>query len=529
MHEIIPHAWPASSPQGHPGKTVCLSVRPSVRPSGDGGLMYKDITSMFGKEEDSNNIGYLNQAIKESHKIIPQLRKSEIKKIDELALEDSYNDSHIPIRLLHMIIDLTRAKLQTGKKESNKEKKKENTKLAFIVRYQNHGIQMLNLGSIIHKEEIKETIPLAALDKHEPMIVYKYDKTIRNKIFNYKETVEEYVQDCELKMECNCSNSQFSDKDHGHVVTGDLHIIKNQKLRELFKKGPNYREKKAINWKKTVSLLKEDIKLFIKKWSDRAGIPEECFSEWKITLFKSIQEKVKKLKRKIKFKPVKNVLKDPTCLKDLKELKDQFVLVPIDKAANNVGLICKKYFLEILRKETSTETYEEYDNTAEEVIGAIRKGSSNIGIPVEKTFNDLPLIHATIKMHKNPIKFRFIIGSRTGVIKPAAKKLVQILKLVMKTHRRYCDKIKFYTGIERNWIVENNQKILQNMEKINNRKAARNIKVCDFSTLYTKIPSTDLKEKLKEVVTKASESTRRMHTGTTVEMDKPSARNKYFS
>ena len=46
------------------------------------------------------------------------------------------------------------------------------------------------------------------------------------------------------------------------------------------------------------------------------------------------------------------------------------------------------------------------------------------------------------------------------------------------------------------------------MENINNRKvrnATRNIKVCDFSTLYTKIPptSTDLKEKPKEVVTEA--------------------------
>ena len=30
-----------------------------------------------------------------------------------------------------------------------------------------------------------------------------------------------------------------------------------------------------------------------------------------------------------------NVLKDPTCFKDLKELKDQYVLIPIDKAANN--------------------------------------------------------------------------------------------------------------------------------------------------------------------------------------------------
>ena len=74
-----------------------------------------------------------------------------------------------------------------------------------------------------------------------------------------------------------------------------------------------------------MSLSKEDIKLFNKKWGGRAGIAEECFSEWRITLFKSIQEKVKKLKKKIKFKPVKNVLKDPTCLKDLKELKDQYM------------------------------------------------------------------------------------------------------------------------------------------------------------------------------------------------------------
>ena len=121
----------------------------------DGGLIYKDITSMFGKEEDSNNVEYLNQAIKGSHKIILQLREWEVKKIGELALEDSYNDSHVPIRLLHMIIDLTRAKLQTRNTESNKEKKKGNTKLAFIVRYQNHGIQMLNLGSMIHKADFR--------------------------------------------------------------------------------------------------------------------------------------------------------------------------------------------------------------------------------------------------------------------------------------------------------------------------------------------------------------------------------------
>ena len=84
-----------------------------------------------------------------------------------------------------------------------------------------------------------------------------------------------------------------------------------------------------------MSLWKEDIKLLIKKWSDRAGISEECFFEWKIIIFKSKSEKVRKLKKKTTFRLVKNVLKDPTCLRDLKELKDQYVLAPIDKAANN--------------------------------------------------------------------------------------------------------------------------------------------------------------------------------------------------
>ena len=136
------------------------------------------------------------------------------------------------------------------------------------------------------------------------------------------------------------------------------------------------------------------------------------------------------------------------------------------------------------------------------------------------------------------VKFRFIIGSRTAVIKPAAKTLVQILKLVMMTHRKYCDKIKFYTGIERNWIVQNNDKILKDMEKINNRNAARNIKMMDFSTLYTKIPQEDLKEKLKSVVTKAFKGgtnqfirvilARIMLPGAALEATQPSVRSIYI-
>ena len=47
----------------------------------------------------------------------------------------------------------------------------------------------------------------------------------------------------------------------------------------------------------------------------------------------------------------------------------------------------------------------------------------------------------------------------------------------MKIHRRYSDNIKFFTGIQRNWIIESTRRY----QNINDRKSARNITTYDFS------------------------------------------------
>ena len=106
-------------------------------------------------------------------------------------------------------------------------------------------------------------------------------------------------------------------------------------------------------------------------------------------------------------------------------------------------------------------------------------------------------------MHKNPVKFRFIIGSKSSILKPIAKKLVDILKLVMKTLKRYYEKVEFYTGINRYWIVGNSDIPIRHMEKLNLSKKGRNVECFDFSTLYTKIPHEELKQILKMIVAKA--------------------------
>ena len=55
--------------------------------------------------------------------------------------------------------------------------------------------------------------------------MYKFGNPIRNKIFNYKKTVESIcIEDPPSLTTCACRLSEFKDPNHGHIVTGDLRI-----------------------------------------------------------------------------------------------------------------------------------------------------------------------------------------------------------------------------------------------------------------------------------------------------------------
>ena len=58
----------------------------------------------------------------------------------------------------------------------------------------------------------------------------------------------------------------------------------------------------------------------------------------------------------------------------------------------------------------------------------------------------LPTIRATPKFHKNPIKFRYIIASKTAVTKPLSRNLGYILKIFLSmitTYSNILEKFKF--------------------------------------------------------------------------------------
>ena len=109
------------------------------------------------------------------------------------------------------------------------------------------------------------------------------------------------------------------------------------------------------------------------------------------------------LRRKLKFQKLDPVLKRPEVLEYLKTLHENFVLVPIDKASNNIAVICKKYYVEKILKEighigNGNNTYEKVHKPKHEIIEENVLYSERCRFKIEEREKELPIMYWIPKM-----------------------------------------------------------------------------------------------------------------------------------
>ena len=80
---------------------------------------------------------------------------------------------------------------------------------------------------------------------------------------------------------CECESSEFCDPHHQHVITGDLRVVSNQKLRKLLTKGPNYREAKTLNYSKCKKEIAASLGVAIDSLAVKYGVNKSDFETWK--------------------------------------------------------------------------------------------------------------------------------------------------------------------------------------------------------------------------------------------------------
>ena len=97
---------------------------------------------------------------------------------------------------------------------------------------------------------------------------------------------------------CNCIRSPFTDPNRGHIVTGDIRIVQDNKLRKLLCKGPKYREPVSIDFSNCKTEIKNSLSKFSSNWCNKKqkGIPCQMLYTMDKHSYGKISKKSKNLK-----------------------------------------------------------------------------------------------------------------------------------------------------------------------------------------------------------------------------------------
>ena len=421
------------------------------------------------------------------------LRKEEIEKVFLFCSTSSGIDCSETPFLISVVKDMCIYKINSlhNTKEVNSNKQ------YLVINFVNRLVEQIKLKEIILSARLLQAFPV---DRNingfrEPCISFQYSSTIRSKVVNYKQAIKEVVSCPAL---CNCSNydNRFIDPHHKHVFTGDLAIVENNGLNSLLRKGLNYREQQPPNKTEAYNSIISAIDIYIHKMSVALNKPIASFNEWRNNI---LEESKRRLDNIRPYRYNKVLYKDSEEDIALKKLQKDFVFVPVDKAGNNIAVICKYYYISILTKELSSANFSEINTTQGDILHSHKQFLDKFSMNVEDKYNQLPFLYFTAKMHKIPVDSRFITSAKFSSLSELSAKVGMCLKGLLNCSKHYSMyDSKYHKHLKNYYIIDNNTEVIKFLENSNNLKDKhKSMATYDFKTLYTSIPHNLLKEKIK--------------------------------
>ena len=378
----------------------------------------------------------------------------------------------------------------------------------FHLRFIDKELDFINISGILHSPSVQAKIPAYFQDTEPPIIGYRYNPSIAGLIFNYKKALDPMVIDSinTANNICSCQNSLYKDNHHNHVITGNLNIVQNDDLRNILKKGPKYRLPRKVNWDTNRVNLMSFLEIYSEKWIQKERkansdntLDLSCLQAWKNEIIRLIDKRIEA--GKAKLGSFISIYVEGSLKEELNRLHELYVITPADKAQNNIIFTCKTYYITKAQEELSasgSNTYQLTNKSFEDIIQETCQFSSDMGVEVVDTFKQLPVIYWIPKMHKNPTSERFIAGSKLCSIKKLSKLFSKCLKLMLNHLKSYNRVVFDRSGLKFFWIIDNSLDFIDNIKNIK----TKHLETYDFSTLYTSLPHTEIKEKFKTIFKK---------------------------
>ena len=205
---------------------------------------------------------------------------------------------------------------------------------------------------------------------------------------------------------------------------------------------------------------------YAKKWAALEQEDVECLSDWLRTFRDKVRSRILRLRSTCGVINTTSAFVDPPIRECLDAIHDKYVVVPADKASNNIIFVCKRYYIQCLMDELklysdeSNTTYSLSTLSEREIFQNHSSVLNEFGIRLACDDKVLPLLYWIPKIHKNPYKQRFIAGSSRCTTKRLSQLLTTILSTIKGGLVRYCDKVYETSGVNQMWILKNSEEYL---------------------------------------------------------------------
>lgn len=369
--------------------------------------------------------------------------------------------------------------------DSDKKLLREKKPDTIVLKYSSTQIEKLRLEKVLNKPLLQKllgnvTSKNVTNDKCE--IVYKYKNSIGNQLYNYnnflkRNNMTELVAIARKPCMCETEFKNYVNKDVSHVITADVDVLQQNDISSFMKRGTNYRIDKPGITTEELNELAVNIRNYAEKVAKRSSTEGTDVELYCSKIMDYVENKIF-----VNNQPEPDLHNFKT-----QEFFDKFICTPVDKAANNFALTCKTFYAQKLLAELEVDTYRPCDYTSDLVIERHKKFTDKLGIQADFAENAcLPVLYGIPKLHKNPVKFRYIAGAAKASTKPCAELLHAVLKHVKQHFRNYCKTVEKRSGCKVYISVENSIDVVNHFQR--NIKNIESINTYDFSTLYTKLP-----------------------------------------
>ena len=122
-------------------------------------------------------------------------------------------------------------------------------------------------------------------------------------------------------------------------MTGNLKIISDSRIRYIVSKGPKYRFSSRTDFKRRREEIASALNNFGNRWCKPEYVEPNALKEWKGSIFKIVDQRIKFHSQNTNLLLPKPKSTVRHLKQGIQDFQSKYVLVPADKAANNVVVV----------------------------------------------------------------------------------------------------------------------------------------------------------------------------------------------